>query len=150
MANLAPSKNPITIRMNEWLFEKYLTHFMDRYLPNYIWRKTSGTRDAQTNRDVGGVEDSAHLYGLAQDGNLINRNTGEIVDEATGRKIFNEYFEPYWEGYAEFSPGRPDKRWHVHLHIDREINHVTKWAGIGVAAVAGALIIKKFIQPKKA
>jgi len=146
----APSKNPITTRINEWIFEKYLNNFMERYLPNYTFRQTSGTRTRAENENVGGVEDSAHLYGLAADGNLINKATGEIVDEAAGKRIYTEYFLPNWEGVALWSPGTKEKRWHIHIHIDRELNNFTKWGGIGVATIAGAIAIKKYIQQKKA
>ncbi len=144
-----PSKNPITIKINEWIFEKYLTHFMERYLPSYTFRQTSGYRTRVENEAVGGVEDSAHLYGLAADGNLINKASGDIIDEATGKKLFNEYFLPYWEGVAIFSPGTSKKRWHIHVHIDRELNNFTKWGGIGVATFAGAIALKKYIQQKR-
>ena len=144
-----PSKNPITIRINEIIFEKYLIYFMQKYLPNYTWRKTSGTRTVEENREVGGVIDSAHLYGLAQDGNLINESTGEIVTEAVGKKLFNEYFKPYWDGVAIFEPGTTQKRWHIHLHISRELNNLTRWGGISVAVIAGAVAIRKFIKQKK-
>ncbi|MDX1373765.1 MAG: hypothetical protein R3321_14925, partial [Nitrososphaeraceae archaeon] len=93
--------------------------------------------------------DSAHLYGLAIDGNLINKNTGEIINESTGRVIWEDYFNQYWDGYTEFSPGTSNKRWHIHLNINREINAYTKWAGLAAAAITGAVFVKKFIYTKK-
>jgi len=150
---MPPSVNPITIKINEWMFTNYLNNFMLTYLPAYTWRQTSKTRTRAQNEAAGGVEDSAHLYGLAEDGNLVNTASGDIISEAAGRQIFDEYFKPYWEGYAEFEPsiysaGVLTKRWHIHLHIDRGLNDYTKWAGIALGALGGAIAVKKFIKEK--
>ncbi len=145
-----PPKNPITIRLNEMIVENYLNTFMERYLPNYIFRETSSYRNEKENKDVGGVLDSSHLYGLAKDGNLINRATGAIVDEATGKKLFKQFFKPYWAGYSSFEKNTDKERWHIHINIERGITHYTKWAGFAGIAAGVAYAANKFIQKKKA
>ena len=144
---VTPSTNPITIKINEWIFERYLNEFMAKYLPIYTWRKTSGYRDKEHNDEIGGAKDSAHLYGLAQDGNLINNSTGKIIGDDIGAKIFNDYFVKHWEGYAKFYPTTASSRWHIHINIDRDITKYTKMAGV-ISIMIGVGIAVKTIHKK--
>ncbi|MCK5075523.1 MAG: hypothetical protein KAR38_04060 [Calditrichia bacterium] len=146
---MPPPKNPVTLKINGWLVENYLNSFMNRYLPAYTFRETSGYRDVDVNRDAGGVIDSSHLYNLAKDGNLVNIASNEIISEEEGKKLYDEYFVRYWEGYTEFSPETPTKRWHIHANIDRGFTHYTKWAGILGGAIVGGIFLKKLINKKE-
>jgi len=120
--------NPATLYINGVIINNYLNSFMIKYLPEYMFQETSGYRDEHQNKHVGGVEDSAHLYNLAKDGNLIKISTNEVISEAEGKKIFDEYFVPNWEGYVEFEPDSENEQWHIHVNIDRGVSHYTKWA----------------------
>lgn len=144
-----PSKNPATVKINELMIQTYLNYFMDKFLPTYTFKKTSGHRTEKENIEAGGVADSAHLYGLALDGNLVNNITGLSVTEEIGKKVFNQYFKPYWKGVALFEPSTPVKKWHIHLHIDRVINNYTKWGGIGAVVIAGSLLANKIFKKRK-
>ena len=141
--------NPITIAANVALIRSYLNQFMEQFLPNYIFRETSAYRDVKTNKEAGGVENSAHLYGLALDGNLIRKATGEIIDEKLGKKIFNDYFKPYFKGVSLFEKSSDGENWHIHLHLPRTITEYTKWAGYAGLAAGVAYVANKFIQKKK-
>lgn len=142
-------KNPVTLKINGWLIENYLNSFMNRYLPAYQFRETSGYRDTEANRAANGVIDSSHLYNLAKDGNLIKIATGEVVSEAEGKALYDQYFVPYWEGYTEFEPDSPGERWHIHANISRGITTYTKWAGILGGAIVGGIFLNKLIKKKE-
>jgi len=146
---MLPPVNPVTIKVNGWLIDNQLHSFMNKYLPAYTFRETSGYRDFESNRAADGVIDSSHLYNLAKDGNLVNIATGEIISEQEGLKLYNDYFVPYWDGYAEFAKGSPGERWHIHVNIDRGLTTYTKYAGILAGVVVGGIVLKKLIKTKE-
>lgn len=149
MNDVVPPKNPITLKVNGWLVENYLHYFMNKYLPAFIFKETSGYRDEDHNREVGGVEDSSHLYNLARDGVLIRISTGEMISEEEGFQLFNEYFAPFWNGYAEFNPTTISESWYIHINLSRKLVTYTKWTGVFGISLIGGLLIRKYVISKK-
>lgn len=143
--------NPVTIKFNQLVLNTYLSGFMGKYLPNYTFRQTSGYRTFEQNKAAGGKADSAHLYGLAADGNLVDNSTGEILSESEGRKLYDTVIKPNWEvgGYTQFYPATSSKRWHMHLNVSRDVSSQVKWAGMAALFAVAAFITNKYIIQAK-
>jgi len=146
--------NPATLRANGVLIDAALKEFMGKYLPGYGYHVTSGERSKQQNIDVGGVEDSAHLYNLARDFYFLK--DGNRISEDNAKTLYG-VFKDYWakDGYVEFSESRPaddprgEKRYHMHVNLWRGLSKQTKWLGIAVVSLAITLIVRRMIQSNK-
>lgn len=132
---ILPPKNPLTAKLNMAILDWYFRHFMDKWLPTFKARITSGYRDEAHNKEVGGAQNSAHLHGLAYDFVLEYPN-GERVPKVQAKKVFDDYIAPNWAGFALWEDD------HIHVNLSRQI---TEWAAM--AAVAGIGVIGfKLIQ----
>jgi len=94
-----PSNNPLiqkaSVIFTNLVFNKW---FQDN-LPNYSYKKTSDYRSPEHNKNVGGVSDSAHLYGLAVDFYITDKS-GKFVGQAKQSELFNQYIKSTWPGYS--------------------------------------------------
>lgn len=112
---MIPSKNPIIIKATELFTDHYFKYWWEKHVnPIYKYKKTSGYRDPVHNKEVGGVDDSAHLYALALDFIITNEN-GQFVGQEKQSEIFNIYIKPFWPGFAL------DEKNHIHVNLDREL-----------------------------
>ena len=138
---MAIPKNPATIAINQWLTNNYFDDFIKDNLPNYDVVKTSQYRTPAQNIKAGGVEDSAHQYGLAIDFMILEKGPVEkFVGKETQSKLFNDFILPAWEGYAL------DEKTHIHVNLDRSISKYTMWMGLGTLAAGSAFAISKVKQ----
>jgi len=137
-------KNPFTLIINGGLVDSTLKAIAGSYLPNYEIQVTSGYRNEQKNKAVGGAADSAHMYNLARDFVLINKATGQIASDAEMKKIYTSYIKPYWEGYSMFTPKQPHTNtgW-IHVNLDRSISENVKWIAYAATAAAVGVGIKE-------
>lgn len=143
-------KNPITIILNQWITNKYFDWFHKRYLSTWDYETISEYRNPEKNREVGGVPDSSHQYGLAKDFVLKNKDTGEYLSAQQLEKIHSEFVYPYWEGFSLYEAPRDGfKTGHIHVNLDRDLTKYTWIAGLVAAVGAGAWGIQKLIKIKK-
>jgi hypothetical protein len=124
-------KNPFTIRLNEWITGKYLSSFFAEHLPDYSPRVTSSYRTPEHNKEVGGVPDSAHVYGLAKD--FWIQKGGVDLPAAEVERLFNAVIKPAWDGFSLWEKD------HVHVNLDREITRTTALGGLALLVLAGYL-----------
>lgn len=143
-------KNPATIAINGWLIENNLKDFQKRYLPNYEIEITSGYRDIEKNREVGGTADSAHIYNLARDFILKNKQTGEIISDFEMKRIYNDFIAPNWDGWSQFTPKQPNTNtgW-IHAGLSRSLTDYTKYIGFAATAAGIAFGVRKLITRMK-
>lgn len=143
-------KNPLTIIFNQWITNKYFDWFHSRYLSTWDYEILSEYRSPEKNREVGGVTDSSHQYGLALDFVLKNKNTGEYLLPEQTEKIHDEFVKPSWEGFSLYEPPREGfDTGHIHINLDRDLTKYTMVAGLVAAAGAAAWGIQKIIKAKK-
>jgi len=146
--------NPITLGINGWLIDKQLEALTIKYLPAWDLTITSGYRSPAKQKELlekgyKPDEDSAHLYNLARDFNLINKISGKLATDSELKKIYEEFIKPNWEGYSYFSPKQSytNTGW-VHVNLPKSVSDTTKfvgWAGTGIGLILGAkLIYSKF------
>ncbi len=143
-------KNPITIAINKSILEKALKVFNETYLPTYDIVVTSFYRNEKKNSEVGGSEDSAHMYGLAADYVLKNKITGVILNDSQMRRVFNEFIKPNWPGYTYFSPKQSNTAtgW-IHSNLERNISKYAGWAGVAGMAAGVAFLFPKILKQIK-
>jgi hypothetical protein len=144
---IKPPKNPVTIAINGFLIDNYLRDFFEKNLPAYSFQITSGYRDEQKNAEVGGVQDSTHLYNLGRD--YVITRAGVVLNDSQMEKLFKEFILPQWEGFTKYyrrSGGASTG--HIHGNLDRDLNNYTKFAGIAAIGAAVAFGIKKFIKKR--
>ena len=143
-------KNPITIGINKSLLDKALKTLNETYLPNFDIVVTSQYRDKRKNKDVGGAEDSSHMYGLAADYVLKNRTTGVMLNDSQMERVFNEFIKPNWPGYTYFSPTQPHTKtgW-IHGNLDRDISKYAGWAAAAGIIAGGAFLFTRLKQQFK-
>lgn len=139
-------KNPITIFINETITKSFFESFAKKYLPTFKPVVTSAFRTEEKNREVGGVPDSAHLYGLALDFYLTDPDTGQFIGQERQSQAFNQFIKPYWpeSGYAL------DEETHIHLNLDRKITQATSVLGMGAIAILLYWFYRKLkpVKPK--
>lgn len=142
-------KNPITIAINKGIMEKALGVFNATYLPAYDLIVTSFYRNEKENDDIGGADDSAHMYGLATDYVLKNKATGKILSDSMMKNVFDQYIKPKWPGYTYFKPKQPytSTGW-IHANLDRDLAKGTMWAGIAALFGAGAFLFTRLRKRK--
>lgn len=134
-------KNPATIGLNQWLTTRFFKSWFSQYLsPPYSYRITSQYRTPEKNKEVGGVENSAHLYGLAVDF-VLTDPAGNPIDPDIVAGRFEETIKPTWPGVA-INEGS-----HIHLHLDRDITNATKWVGLAAAAAGIGFVITRAGRP---
>lgn len=141
-------KNPITIKINGWLTDNFLKSFMEKNLPAFDYKVTSGYRSLAKNAELkkagyNPAADSAHLYNLARDVVLYDKN-GKILSDEQMKKVWNQFISPTWEGYTYFSPKTSNTKtgW-IHLNLDRAITEKTQLLGLAAMAIAVGLSYKK-------
>jgi len=134
-------KNPVTLAINGFLMDNYLRDFAEKNLPAYGYEITSAYRDEEKNREVGGVENSAHLYNLARD--IVLTKNGIALNSAQLKQVYDQFIKPSWEGYSKLYHS------HIHLNMDRELSEYTRFAGYAATAFIAAFGIKKFIKKYK-
>jgi len=145
-------KNPVTLFINGWLTDNTLNNFMRRYLPAWDYKITSGYRDAEDQlrlkkKGLKPATYSAHLYNLARDFVLVNKETGKTATDEQMKKLFTEYFKPHWEGYAYFSRKQPGTKtgW-IHLNIERKMSDVTSLIGLAAMGLGVGMSIKTIFK----
>lgn len=145
---MAPPTSPTTIAANGKLIDEYLSKYISTYLPKkYSIIVTSGYRDPEKNREVGGATDSAHLYNLARDFVFTYSDTGQVVPEPEALNIYNDYFRN-WNGYTLFEqPDRNDKTYHVHVNLPRDYSKVGSYFTTALV-IAGGLFGARFLLSK--
>jgi hypothetical protein len=127
--------NPLTLKINGAILDFVLGNFIKKQLPNFAKIKTSGYRTVEHNASVGGVANSAHTHGLAEDFQLAFQN-GSKVSEVQAKSAFDQFIKPNWPGFSEFEPAHGGEGYHIHVQLSREI---TTYAGIVAMAGLGVL-----------
>lgn len=122
--------NPITIMFNQMKVGAARNKLQKNHLPEYGIIITSGYRNREKNTEVGGAQDSTHMYGLGEDWVLTYENV--VLNESQMEKIFYEKIEPNWPGYALFEGD------HIHVNLNREESKkssILAWSAIGIGSV---------------
>lgn len=141
-------KNPITVKVNGWITDNYLKAFLDKNLPAFDYKITSGYRSQAKNEELkkagyNPAADSAHMYNLARDIVLYDKQ-GNILSDGQMKKVFEQFIFPFWEGYTYFNPKTSaTKTGWIHLNLDRSISEKTAILGIAGLALAVGLSYKK-------
>jgi hypothetical protein len=128
-------KNPLTVKLNQFIFRTFREIFWRQFLPTLDPIITSAYRTMERNTQVGGAVNSAHVHGLAEDWQMRQKN-GVTLPEAQAKAIFEKLIKPNWPGYAYWEPSSPGEGYHVHAQLSREI---TTYAGLISMAGIGAL-----------
>jgi len=137
-AKIPAPVNPLTVRINLAILRFVREQFFKKWLPNFEPIITSDLRTAEHNAKVGGVPNSTHLHGLAEDFQLKYKN-GALVPEQQAKALFDQYILPTWPGFAEFEGGSKGEGYHVHVQLSRQISTyagLISLAGIGVLGFA--------------
>ena len=136
---LIPSNN-ILIQILSEIYTRFVWFlYANKHLPKTItWKITSSYRSPQKNRDVGGVINSAHLYGLALD--VVFFENGAPVTFQRQTQILDKYIRPFWRGFAlsEYD--------HAHLNLNRSVQQKII---IPAAIALGAGVIYWFLIRRK-
>ena len=135
--------------INQWITDKYFQWFAEKYLPTFRPEIISRYRSPEKNKEVGGLPDSAHQYGLALDFVLVHPDTGQYLPAAQLEKICHEFVIPNWEGFALYEKPKTGTTGHIHVNLDRDLTKYTWIAGAGLAAIAAAWGIQKIKKIKK-
>lgn len=141
-------KGPITIGLNGFLMDSIFKKFVEKYLPAYEVEITSGYRTPAENEAVDGAEYSAHLYNLARDFVLKDRQ-GNYLPAVKLRQIYNEFVKPYWEGYSSYNPPKTGKTGWIHVNIDRDISKKTQTIETIAGGIALGIAAKKIFDKLK-
>lgn len=134
-AEIPAPKNPLTVRINLAILRFVREQFFKKWLPNMDPVITSDIRTPEHNAKVGGVPNSTHVHGLAEDFQLRYKN-GALVPEAQAKAVFEQFVMPNWPGFSEFEAASKDEGYHIHIQLSREIS---TYAGLISLAGIGAL-----------
>jgi hypothetical protein len=126
--------NPLTIKINMAILSYVLGNFMQKYLPTFKRFTTSDVRTATHNAEVGGVPNSAHVHGLAEDFQLMIGNSP--ASEAQAKAAWEQFIKPNWPGFTEFEASHGNEGYHIHVQLSREIS---TYAGVATMAGLGVL-----------
>lgn len=128
---ITPSKNPLVQKASVAFTLLFFNRWFLENVPNeYSYVKTSDYRSPEHNKSVGGVSNSAHLYGLAIDFYIVDKN-GNFIGQAKQSEIFNKYIKPNWPGFAL------DEKDHIHINLDREIQgKIINYILLGLGGIA--------------
>lgn len=132
--DIPPPVNPLTIKINLAILSYVLGNFMTKYLPTFKRFTTSDIRTADHNSKVGGVPNSAHVHGLAEDFQLMIGNSP--ASEAQAKAAWEQAFKPHWPGFTEFEASSPGEGYHIHVQLSREIS---TYSGVTMVAALGVL-----------
>lgn len=135
-SSIPPPVNPLTIKINLAILSYVLGNFMKKYLPTFTRVTTSDIRTAKHNAKVGGVPNSTHVHGLAEDFQL--KVGGALASEAQAKAAFEQVIKPHWPGWSEFEASSPGEGYHIHVQLSREISTysgIATMAGLGVLGV---------------
>lgn len=140
-------KNPLTIKINLAIFRYVREAFFKKYLPNYEPVITSDIRTAEHNAKVGGVPNSTHVHGLAEDFQLKFKN-GALLSEAQAKAVFEQTIKPNWPGYSEWESSSPGEGYHVHAQLSREISTYSGLISLAGIGVLGFVVINNWGRDK--
>lgn len=128
--------NPLTLQINLTVLRFVASQFLAKWMPTMEAVVTSELRSADHNESVGGVPDSAHLYGLAQDFQLRYKANKALVPEAQAKQIFTSVIAPNWPGFAEWEGSSTGEGYHIHWNLSRDISTYA-----GIMAIAGVGVV---------
>lgn len=137
-AKIPAPTNPLTKKINLAILRYVRESFFKKWLPEYEPVITSDLRTPEHNAKVGGVPNSTHVHGLAEDFQ-IKFKSGALLSEAQAKALFNQIIKPNWPGYTEWENSSPGEGYHVHIQLSREISTyagLISLAGIGVLGFA--------------
>lgn len=127
------------------IMDSIFKKFIAKYLPAYDVEITSGYRTPAENEAAEGAKYSAHLYNLARDFVLIDKN-GNYIPAERLRQIYDEFVQPHWEGYSYYNPPKTGVTGWIHVNIDRDLTNQTKVVEYATGAIAIGFGIKKVLE----
>ena len=136
--------NPLTIQINLSILRYIRSNFFQKYLPNFVPVITSDLRTAEHNAEVGGVPNSTHVHGLAEDYQLKYAAGGGAVSESQAKAAFEQFIKPNWPGFAEFEPSKPGEGYHIHAQLSRDISTYTGIVSLAGLGVLGMVIVNSW------
>lgn len=131
--------NPLTKMINLQIIRFVAGRFFEKWLPNYVQVVTSDLRTADHNKEVGGVDNSTHVHGLAEDFQLKYKASGAALSQAQAQAVYEQFIAPNWSGFTEFEKASAGEGYHIHWQLSREISTyagMVALAGIGVVGFA--------------
>lgn len=134
-----PPVNPLTKMINLQFIRFVAGRFFDKWLPNYAQVVTSDLRTAEHNKEVGGVDNSTHVHGLAEDFQLKFKASGASLSQAQAQAVYDQVIAPNWGGFTEFEKASAGEGYHIHWQLSREISvysGMVCMAGLGVVGLA--------------
>ena len=136
-------KNPLTLKINLAILRYVADNFFKKWLPNYDPVITSDLRTADHNAQVGGVPNSAHVHGLAEDFQLKFKN-GAPLSEAQAKAVFEQTIKPNWPGFSEWEASSSGEGYHIHVQLSRDISTYAGAISLAGLGVLGMFIINKW------
>ncbi len=146
-SKIMPPTNPLTAKINSTILKYYFDWFSKKYLPAFVPVITSGYREADKNASVGGVENSAHLHGLAYDF-VLQHPGGSMVPKSQAKAVFSDFIAPNWPGFALWEEDAKGV-WHVHVNLSRRVTEYASIAGLATMGVVGFFLIEKLKEATK-
>lgn len=137
---------PFTLAINGLLIDGAVGRLAKDFLPAYELEETSGYRNAEKNKEEGGAEWSSHMYNLAKDFVLKEKNTGRYLSPERLKQVYKMFVKPNWDGYSVYNPPKTGTTGWIHVNLDREITNKTRWADYTVAGISVALGVAKIIK----
>lgn len=146
--DIPPPVSPLTKQMNLTLLRFVRGMFVSKYLPAFDFVVTSDLRTPEHNAQVGGAANSAHLHGLAEDGQLHYRANGQVVPASQAKAVYDQVIAPHWPGFTEWEPASTtatgSEGYHIHWNLSREISTYAGLVGLAGLGVVGFVIINNW------
>jgi len=143
-AAMVPPKNPLTIQLNLAVLRYVVSSFFAKWLSAYEPLVTSDVRTAAHNESVGGVPNSAHLYGLAEDFQIRFKSGGAVLSQAQAKSLYDQVIRPNWPGFSEWESASGSEGYHIHVNLSREVSTYTGIASMAGLGVLGFVIINSW------
>jgi hypothetical protein len=137
--------NPLTIKINMAIFRYVRENFFSKFLPNFQAVVTSDLRTADHNVKVGGVPNSAHVHGLAEDFQLKFVG-GALVSEVQAKAAFDQFIKPNWPGFCEFERSSTGEGYHIHAQLSRDISTYTGIVSLAGLGVLGMVVVNSWAK----
>lgn len=147
-ASIPAPVNPLTLKLNLTILRYVSSLFSTKWLPALERVVTSDLRTASHNKDVGGVENSTHVHGLAEDFQLKYKGNGSLLSESQARAVYDQFIAPNWPGFTEFEKSSSGEGYHIHWQLSREVSTYAGLITVAGIGVVGFALIKKMGEQK--
>lgn len=139
-----PPASPLTKVINLAILRFIANNFAAKWLPAYERVVTSDLRTAEHNKEVGGVDNSTHVHGLAEDFQLKFKGNGQALSQSQAKAAYDQFIAPNWPGFTEFEAASAGEGYHIHWQLSREITTYAALGGVAALGVVGFVVVNNW------